>query len=128
MAPITAPTSATPLLPTPGGPELLDDLREALPQRPAVGQLEVLDVPGPGVGGPHQQQHPRAHAARGRQERRHGVQAHQRVDGGEVRAEARELPSRRLQATVQRGRIGRRGDVDVAPLAIRDHQQARPAG
>ena len=51
------------------------------------------------------------------------VDAEQRVGGEGVRAEPVDVAERRLRAADERLRVRRRRDVDVATLAIGDHEQ-----
>ena len=106
VAPTTAPTSLRPDSPTPGAPSSLDDRGQALPDRPAAGELEVLDVGGARVRRAHQREHPGARGARRRHERLDRVRAHQRVDRHHVRAETLDRAERRLEPADQALRVG----------------------
>ncbi len=111
----------------PGRPSSIDDAGQSLPDRASAGELQILHVGGAGVGRSHEREHARAPRAGGADKRLERVAAHQRVDGGGVDTEAGNRSERRLDAAVQRLRIGARGHIDVAALAVCDHEQPRLA-
>ena len=106
--------------------ELVDERREALPhalRRPASLRSSTSAAPGFDVRTSASTPAPRC--ARGRHERLDRVPAHQRVDRGQVGAEPGTCAERRVDAAEQRAwRKRLRGDVDVAALAVGDHEQA----
>ena len=100
--------------------------REALPHRPAVGEREILDVGGAGVGGAHEHEHARAVA---RASATNGSIASLPISGLTV---ARSAPSpaqgaeRRLGAAEQRLRVGG-GAHRRCRRACRRRSRAAPA-
>ena len=91
-----------------------DERRDVLPERPAVGQLEVLDVAA-GVRRLDEDEDAGAVAPRGGEERLDRLAAELRVDRQRVGA-------RRVALEVRVG-VGARGRADVAALAVGDHEQ-----
>ena len=104
--------------------EAVDDPGDALPQRPAAGELEVLEVGRAGVGRAHEDEHPGAGGARGVDERLERVDAQVRVGGEGVGAEAGDVAERRRRDADERLAVGGGGDVDVAALGVGEHEQA----
>ena len=90
VAPVTAPTSAS----GSPSPELGGHRREPLPQRAAVGELEVEHVGRARVGGAHEQERAGAALAGAGEQRLERVAAHQRVGGDRVGGQARAGPGR----------------------------------
>ena len=100
---------------------------DALPDRAA--SVELADPrrrPRPGSRCARARSTPAPARPRGRDERLDRVAAHQRVDRDEVGAEARR-PARTASPAPPNSDagVGLGGDVDVAALAVRDHEQAR---
>ena len=113
----------------PGRPDAIgtqrgDQRGEPVTDASAAGQRLVLDLRRAGIGGPHQHEQPAADRARRGEERLHRVTPEQRADGQRVGAEAREGAKRRRQPAEESLPVGSGTDIDVAPLGVRDHEQA----
>jgi hypothetical protein len=96
-----------------------DEQGDVLPERPAVRQCEVLDLPA-FVRRLDETEEPGALAPAGPEERLERVAAEVGADGHRVR-------ERRFALQI-RGRVRARGGTDVAPLRVGDHQQPGRAG
>jgi hypothetical protein len=104
--------------------EVVDDPRHALPQRPALGELCVLDVGGAGVRRADEDEHAGAGGAGALEQRLERVDAEIRAGGERVGAEARDRAERRRRRADERLAVGGRRHGDVAALAVREHEQA----
>ena len=93
-----------------------------MPERPAVGEREVLDVGGAGVRRSDEEEHPRPVAPARGEERLDRVEA-------EVRARGRRVGERRavVARLEQRLGVGARGRADVAALGVDEHEETRSA-
>ncbi len=101
------------------GAPLADERGDVLPDRPAVGERQVLDLAA-GVRGLDDAEDPGAVAARGGEVGLDRVAPEPRVDGERV--------GERLVALEVGGGVGARGRADVAALAVGDHEQPGAAG
>ncbi len=104
--------------------EPVDDRGEALPERLAVGQLEVLDVGGARVGGADEHEDPGALRPADLQDRVEHVAAHERVDREGVGAEAGHIPERALGVGDQALGVDARDVGHVAALDVCEDEQA----
>src|SRR3990170_4352097 len=98
------------------GAPLADEPGDVLPERPAVGEGDVLDVGGAGVRRADETEDARAVTAAGAEERLDGVAAEVGVDGQRV-GERRGAVARLEEG----GRVRPGGRADVAALAVGDH-------
>ena len=100
-------------------PELVHEPRDVVPDRVAVGELQVLDVGAALVRRLDDAEDPAAVAPAGAEERLERVAAEVRVD--RHRVGKRRALAARLEIG---GRVGARGRADVAALRVREHEQA----
>src|SRR5437763_14630884 len=103
--------------------ELVHEARDVVPQRPAVRELQVLNVGPALVGALDNAEEPRTLSAAGGEERLERIAAEVRIDGHGV-GEGR-LPGPRLE---EGGRVGAGGRADVPTLGVRELEQPRLAG
>ena len=110
------------------GGDGLVELAHGLVDGAAVGELQVLELPGTGVGGLDQYKGALVLSAGGLQEGLDGVGAHVAVEGNAVRVKGLEHLALHRHAGEPALRVGGGGGADVTPLDVGDDKEALALG